>query len=118
MGKPGTFVVPAKLRKQFGLKDACLLVIGANPWGIRLRPASVYEPEGWSTEQTAYYILVNCMTKEGWDWMIPDVVKLGVGPEKIGGIELNYRGILLADEEWDEQIEKPKRDHAPARLRA
>ena len=50
--------------------------------------------------------------------MIPDVVNLGVGPEKIGGIELNYRGILLADEEWDEQIEKPKRDHAPAKLRA
>ena len=33
MGKPGTFVVPAKLRKQFGLKDACLLVIGADHGG-------------------------------------------------------------------------------------
>ncbi len=39
MGKRGTIVMPAKLRKQFGLEDGSLMVIEANEGEIRLRPA-------------------------------------------------------------------------------
>ena len=59
MGKRGTIVLPVKLRKQFGLGDGSLLVTEAKDGEIRIRPAFVYEPEVWSPEETAYFILIN-----------------------------------------------------------
>ena len=82
MGKRGTIVLPAKLRRQFGLGDGSLLVTEAKDGEIRLRPAFMYEPPVWSPEETAYYILINSMTKEEWDRNLPYVLELGVDPEK------------------------------------
>jgi len=75
MGKRGTIVLPAKLRKQFGLADGSLLVTEAKDGEIRLRPALLYEPPVWSAEEKAYYILINSMTKEEWDRNLPDVLE-------------------------------------------
>ena len=118
MGKRGTVVIPAKLRKQFGLEDGSLLVTEAANGEIRLRPAMVYEPEVWSPERTAYFMLINSMTKEEWDRMIPDVIALGVDPTKIEGIEPNHRDTLPTDEQWDQRIRDAKRSLQRARLSA
>ena len=67
MGKRGTIVLPAKLRKQFGLNDGSLLVTEAKDGAIHIRPALMYEPPVWSAEEKAYYILINSMTKEEYD---------------------------------------------------
>jgi len=64
-----------KLSKQFGLGDGSLLVTEAKDGEIRLRPAFVYEPPVWSPEETAYFILINSMTKEEWDRNLPDVLE-------------------------------------------
>ncbi len=101
MGKRGTIVLPAKLRKQFGLEDGSLLVTEAKDGEIRLRPAFVYEPEVWSPEETAYFILINSVTKEEWDRNLPSVLELGVDPVKIEGIEVNHRDTLPTDAEWE-----------------
>jgi AbrB family looped-hinge helix DNA binding protein len=100
MGKRGTIVLPAKLRKQFGLEDGSLLVTEAKNGEIRLRPAFVYEPEVWSPEQKAYFILINSMTKEEWDENLPHVLELGVDPARIEGLEPNHRDTLPARAEW------------------
>jgi AbrB family looped-hinge helix DNA binding protein len=104
MGKRGTVVIPAKLRKQFGLEDGSLLVTEASNGEIRLRPAIVYEPEVWGPERMAYFMLINSMTKEEWDRMIPDVIALGINPAKIEGIEPNHRDTLPTDAEWDQRL--------------
>ena len=101
MGKRGTIVLPAKLRKQFGLEDGSLLVIEVKDGEIRLRPALVYEPEVWSPEETAYFILINSMTKEEWDRNLPYVLELGIDPKQIKGLEPNHRDGLPTDAEWD-----------------
>jgi AbrB family looped-hinge helix DNA binding protein len=101
MGKRGTIVLPAKLRKQFGLADGSLLVTEAKDGEIRLRPALMYEPPVWSAEEKAYYILINSMTKEEWDRNLPDVLTMGVDPAKIEGLEPNHRDTLPTDAEWD-----------------
>ena len=106
MGKRGTLVLPAKLRKQFGLEDGSLLVTEAKDGEIRLRPAFVYEQEPWSPEETAYFILINSMTKEEWDRNIPHVFQLGVDPMRIEGLEPNHRDTLPTDAEWDARIAK------------
>jgi AbrB family looped-hinge helix DNA binding protein len=118
MGKRGTLVIPAKLRKQFGLEDGSLLVTEAANGEIRLRPAIVYEPEVWSPERTAYFMLINSMTKEEWDRMIPDVVALGIDPTRIEGIEPNHRDTLPTDEQWDQRIRDAKQSLQRARLSA
>jgi AbrB family looped-hinge helix DNA binding protein len=101
MGKRGTIVLPAKLRKHFGLEDGSLLVTEAKDGEIRLRPAFVYEPPVWSPEETAYFMLINSMTKEEWDRNLPDVLEMGVDPAKIEGLEPNHRDGLPTDAEWD-----------------
>ena len=109
MGKRGTIVLPAKLRKQFGLQDGSLLVTEAKDGEIRLRPAFVYEPEVWSPEETAYFILINSMTKEEWDENLPHVLELGVDPARIEGLEPNHRDALPARSAWRAYL---KRRHA------
>ncbi len=101
MGKRGTIVLPAKLRKQFGLEDGSLLVTEAKDGEIRIRPAFLYEPPVWSPEETAYYILINSMTKDEWDENLPYVLELGVDPVKVEGIEPNHRETLPTDAEWE-----------------
>jgi AbrB family looped-hinge helix DNA binding protein len=100
MGKRGTIVLPAKLRKQFGLEDGSLLITEVKEGEIRIRPAFFYEPEVWSPEETAYFILINSMTKEEWDRNLPGVLELGVDPTKIEGLAPNHRDALPTDLEW------------------
>lgn len=104
MGKRGTIVLPVKLRKQFGLQDGSLLVTEAKDGEIRIRPAFVYEPEVWSPEERAYYILINSMTKEEWDRNLPDVLRMGVDPTQIKGLEPNHRDTLPTDAQWDAKM--------------
>ena len=113
MGKRGTLVLPAKLRKQFGLEDGSLLVTEVKDGEIRLRPALLYEPPVWSPEETAYFILINSMTKEEYDRNLPYVLELEVDPTKIEGLEPNHRDTLPTDAEW-ERIMTP----SPEKLRA
>ena len=101
MGKRGTIVLPAKLRKQFGLADGSVLITEAKDGEIRIRPAFLYEPPVWSDEEKAYYILINSMTKEEWDSNLPDVLAMGIDPAKIEGLEPNHRDGLPTDAEWE-----------------
>jgi len=118
MGKRGTLVIPAKLRKQFGLQDGSLLLTEVKDGEISLRPAVAFAGEIWTPERMAYFMLINSMTKEEWDRMIPDVLKLGVDPAKIEGIEPNHRDALPSDEEWEQRIRKAKESRLQTRLRA
>jgi AbrB family looped-hinge helix DNA binding protein len=104
MGKRGTVVIPAKLRKQFGMEDGSHLMVESKDGGISIRPATVYEPEVWSDEERCYFILINSMTKEEWDANLPDVLARGIDPAKIEGLEANHRDTLPTDAEWDARM--------------
>jgi AbrB family looped-hinge helix DNA binding protein len=108
MGKRGTIVLPAKLRKRFGLEDGSLLITEEKDGEIRLRPAYVYEPEVWGPERTAYFMLINCMTQEEWDRMVPDVLEMGIDPSKIEGIEPDHREGLPTDAQWEQRVKDAK----------
>ncbi len=106
MGKRGTVVIPAKMRKEFGLTDGSLLITEIKQGEISLRPATPYTGEIWTPERTAYFMLINSMTKEEWDDMVPDVIAMGLDPQKIDGIEPNHRDTLLTNQQWDERARK------------
>ncbi|SNT18755.1 looped-hinge helix DNA binding domain-containing protein, AbrB family [Granulicella rosea] len=101
MGKRGTIVLPAKLRKQFGLEDGSLLNVDVVDGKISIRPAYAYEPEVWSDEERSYFILINSMTKEEWDRNLPDVLEMGIDPANIRGLSPSHRDTLPTEAEWD-----------------
>jgi len=106
MGKRGTILLPASFRKQLGLSGGSLLVTEAKDGEIHLRPALPCEPERWTPERTAYFMLNNCVTQEEWDAMVPDVVAMGLDPNRIEGIEPAHRESLPTDLEWDRRTAK------------
>ena len=83
-----------------------MLVTEAKDGEIRLRPAFVYEPQVWTPEETAYFILINSMTKEEWDRNLPKVRELGVDPAQIKGLEANHRDGLPTDAEWEGRMSR------------
>ena len=107
MGKRGTIVLPAKLRKQFGLRGrGSLLNVDVIDGKISIKPAYAYEPEVWSDEERSYFILINSMTKEEWDRNLSDVLELGIDPAKIEGLAPNHRDTLPTEAEWSALFEK------------
>jgi len=109
MGKRGTIVLPAKLRKQFGLEDGSLLVTEAKDGEIRLRPAFVYEPEVWSPQRKAYLTLINAMTQEEYDEVSALLREEGIDPNDAPGLDPNYRSTLPMAKDWRSHL---KRRHA------
>jgi AbrB family looped-hinge helix DNA binding protein len=103
MGKRGTIVLPAKLRKQFGLEDGSLLVTEAKDGEIRIRPAFVYEPEVWSPQRKAYLVLINAMTKEEYDRVAALLREEGIDPTDVPDLDPDHRATLPTDQEWEER---------------
>src|ERR1700691_3311509 len=91
MGKRGTIVLPAKLRRQFGLEDGSLLVTEAKDGEIRIRPAFLVEPEVWSPQRKAYLALINAMTKEEYDDVSTLLREEGIDPTDAPGLDPDYR---------------------------
>jgi AbrB family looped-hinge helix DNA binding protein len=106
MGKRGTIVLPAKLRKQFGLADGSLLVTEAKDGEIRLRPAFVYEPEVWSPQRKAYLTLINAMTQEEYDEVSALLREEGIDPTDAPGLDPNHRAKLPKQAEWREHLKR------------
>src|ERR1700678_356574 len=101
MGKRGTLVLPAKLRKQFGLEDGSLLITEAKDGEIRIRPAVVYEGEVWTPQRKAYLTLINTMTKEEYDEVSSLLREEGIDPTDAPGLDPNYRATLPTEKEWE-----------------
>jgi AbrB family looped-hinge helix DNA binding protein len=114
MGKRGTLVLPAKLRRQFGLEDGSLLVTEAKDGEIRLRPAVAYEVEIYTPERKAELLLNNAMTKEEWDEIALDVRSWGLDPLNIPGVDRDQREKLRTDKEWAERVVQAKAEYADA----
>ena len=105
MGKRGTIVLPAKLRKQFGLEDGSLLITEAKDGGISLRTAIAYEVEVYTPERRAELLLNNAMTKEEWDEIVVLVRQDGLDPQNIPFVDPNQREKLPTRQQWQDSIE-------------
>ena len=106
MGKRGTIVLPAKLRKQFGLGDGSLLVTEAKDGEIHIRPAFVVEPEVWSPQRKAYLTLINAMTQEEYDEVSALLRDEGIDPTDAPGLDPDHRAKLPTRAEWREHLKR------------
>lgn len=83
VGKRGTIVIPAALRRAYKLEEGSLLVADAQPEGIMLRPAVALPVERYTPEQKAQYLLNNAVTKEDIRWAETEICKMGLDPATV-----------------------------------
>ncbi|HEY7837651.1 MAG TPA: AbrB/MazE/SpoVT family DNA-binding domain-containing protein [Terriglobales bacterium] len=84
IGKRGTVVIPAKLRRRFGLEEGGLLVAEEREDGILLRPAVAMPVEIYTPERKAEFLLGNATSAADYQRAEAKVRELGLDPEKIG----------------------------------
>ncbi len=83
VGKRGTVVIPASLRKTYHIAEGSLLVAEPCEDGILLRPAMVYPVEIYTPERKAEFFLNNAITKEDYAWAVKQVKAMGLDPKQI-----------------------------------
>ena len=83
VGKRGTFVIPASLRRRFGLVEGSEVIAEETPDGILIRPAITIALEIYSTERKAEFILSNAVDEEDYALALEEVRRLGLDPDTI-----------------------------------
>ncbi len=83
IGKRGTIVIPAGLRRKYGFEEGSLVVAEAREEGVLLRPAVTLPVERYTPERKAEFLLNNAVTSEDYAWALKEVKKLGIDPKTI-----------------------------------
>jgi len=83
VGKRGAIVVPAKLRKRFGIEEGSVVTAEAREDGILIRPAVILPVEKYSPERKAEFLLSTATTPEDYRRARKQVKKLGLDPDSI-----------------------------------
>ena len=83
VGKRGAIVVPAALRKRYGIEEGTLVTAEAREEGVLIRPAVVFPVERYSPERQAEFLLSNATTDKDYRRARKAVKKLGLDPDAI-----------------------------------
>jgi len=83
VGKRGAIIVPANLRKRFGIEEGTLVIAEEQENGILLRPAIVVPVERYTPERRAEFLLSNAIDAADYREARKEVRKLGLDPDKI-----------------------------------
>jgi len=83
VGKRGAIVVPAKLRKRFGIEEGSIVIAEEKEDGILIRPAMVVPVERYSPERKAEFLLSNAIDEADYLKAQRAVRKLGLDPNSI-----------------------------------
>jgi AbrB family looped-hinge helix DNA binding protein len=83
VGKRGSVVVPARLRRKFGIKEGGLVVAEERPDGILIRPAVALPVEIYTPERKTEFLLSNAVDAEDYRSAVAEAKKMGLDPENI-----------------------------------
>lgn len=84
VGKRGAVVIPAPLRKRFGMADGSLVVFDATPDGVLIRPAITVPVETYSPERKAALILETAVDAADYRRARKEVrERLGIDPDSV-----------------------------------
>jgi AbrB family looped-hinge helix DNA binding protein len=83
IGRRGTIVIPATLRRRLGLKDGDILVAEEVDGGVLLRPAVAIALETYSPERRAEFLLNNAVDRDDYARAVREVRDMGVDPDAI-----------------------------------
>ena len=83
VGKRGAIIVPASLRKRFGIEEGTLVTAEEKEDGILIRPAVVIPVERYSPERKAEFLLSNAVDESDYRSARKAVRKMGLDPDSI-----------------------------------
>ncbi len=83
LGKRGTVVIPARLRKRFRLTEGSYVVFEPQEDGMLIRPAVLLPIETYTPERKAEFLLSNAADAADYARAVKEVRKMGLNPEKI-----------------------------------
>jgi bifunctional DNA-binding transcriptional regulator/antitoxin component of YhaV-PrlF toxin-antitoxin module len=85
MGKRGTVVIPAKLRKKLGMTDGCLLALTEESGAIKLRLARVITPEAENAARVRMATRLLSGAEDLGEYLaaIEEVRRMGLDPDEI-----------------------------------
>ena len=83
VGKRGTIIVPAKLRKRYGIEEGTFVTTEPREDGVLIRPAIVLPVERYTPERKAEFLLSTATTAKDYQRARREVTKLGLDPDTI-----------------------------------
>lgn len=83
VGKRGSIIVPAKLRKRYGIDEGTLVTAEEREDGVLIRPAIVVPVERYTPERKAELLLSTATTMKDYQRARREVKKLGLDPDTI-----------------------------------
>ncbi len=83
VGKRGTVVIPAALRRRFGIEEGSLVIAEDRGEGILIRPAVAVPLEKYTPERKAEFQLSNAVDGEDYARAEEEVSKMGLDPSAI-----------------------------------
>lgn len=83
VGKRGAIIVPARLRKRFGIEEGSIVTAEEKDDGILIRPAVVVPIERYTPERKAEFLLSNAIDDADYRSVRKTVRKMGLDPDSI-----------------------------------
>jgi AbrB family looped-hinge helix DNA binding protein len=83
VGKRGAVVIPASLRRRFGIKEGSLVIAEGRAEGVLIRPAAAFPIEMYTQERQAEFLLSNAVGAKDYARAKEEVRKMGLDPRKI-----------------------------------
>jgi AbrB family looped-hinge helix DNA binding protein len=83
VGKRGAVVVPARLRKKFGIEEGSLVIAEEREDGILIRPAVALPVEIYTPARRAQFLLSNAVDRKDYLAARREVKKMCIDPDKV-----------------------------------
>ncbi len=83
VGSRGTVVIPAELRRRYGIEEGSYVIAEAREDGILIRPAAVLPLEAYSPERRAEFLLSNAVDAEDYERSVREVRRMGLEPDDV-----------------------------------
>jgi AbrB family looped-hinge helix DNA binding protein len=92
VGRRGTVVLPAKLRRRLGIEEGSFVVAEEHEDGILIRPATVLPIEIYTPERRAEFLLNNAVSAEDDRRARAEVNRMGLDTDRIKHQRSSKRG--------------------------
>jgi len=92
VGRRGTVVLPAKLRRRLGIEEGSFVVAEEREDGILIRPATVLPIEIYTPERRAEFLLNNAVGAEDYRRARAEVKRTGLDADRTKHHRSSKRG--------------------------
>lgn len=87
VGKRGVVVIPAAMRRRFGIEEGATIIAEEREDGVLIRPAVTLPIEIYANERIAEFLLNNSLPGEDYEHARAKVRELGLDPDAIGHLK-------------------------------